>query len=176
MSLLRFHIAVVYILQLIKQHLNFDSILKFVQHASILLLKLCCRLVLQISINEYFPIPDIGCAEEDSTEVSSTSEWTTHMVRGTWFSNNWNIFYYGLPSPFLDCLRRARNPMLLTKKLVRFCPVICMKMVNLMFILFYWLQNGFILVYSYFIHLTILFFFFHWSFVLRIKIFLNSMV
>ncbi|PRQ37436.1 putative [Fructose-bisphosphate aldolase]-lysine N-methyltransferase [Rosa chinensis] len=69
--------------------------------------------------NPYDVIPlDIGGADDDSTEGSSTSEWTTHMVRGTWFSENWNIFYYGLPSPFLDCLRRARNPMLLTKTLL----------------------------------------------------------
>lgn len=69
--------------------------------------------------NPYDVIPlDIGGAEDDSTEGSFISEWTTHMVRGTWFSKNWNIFYYGLPSPFLDCLRRARNPMLLTKTLL----------------------------------------------------------
>lgn len=34
---------------------------------------------------------------------------TTHMLRGTWFSNDHKIFYYGLPSPLLDYLRKARN-------------------------------------------------------------------
>lgn len=43
------------------------------------------------------------------------SNWTTHMVRGTWLSKNHNIFYYGLPSPLLDNLRRSRSPMLRTK-------------------------------------------------------------
>lgn len=46
-------------------------------------------------------------------------DWTTHMVRGTWLSNNHNIFYYGLPPPLLDYLRRAKNPMLQTKSLLQ---------------------------------------------------------
>ncbi|CAN1229313.1 [Fructose-bisphosphate aldolase]-lysine N-methyltransferase, chloroplastic [Linum grandiflorum] len=40
---------------------------------------------------------------------SSVSSWTSHMVRGTWFSNNHGIFHYGLPTPLLDLLRKARN-------------------------------------------------------------------
>ncbi|XP_021276390.1 uncharacterized protein LOC110410829 isoform X3 [Herrania umbratica] len=54
----------------------------------------------------------------DSTDDCPLSNWTTHMVRGTWLSNNQSIFYYGLPSPLLDFLRRARSPMPLTKTLI----------------------------------------------------------
>ncbi|KAF3452795.1 hypothetical protein FNV43_RR03228 [Rhamnella rubrinervis] len=43
------------------------------------------------------------------------SEWTSHMVRGTWLSRNDKIFHYGLPSPFLDHLRRLKTPVLHTK-------------------------------------------------------------
>ncbi|CAB4292890.1 unnamed protein product [Prunus armeniaca] len=69
--------------------------------------------------NLYDVIPlDIDAAQDDFTEGSSISNWTTHMVRATWLSHNCNIFYYGLPSPFLDCLRRARSPMPHTKDLL----------------------------------------------------------
>lgn len=61
---------------------------------------------------------DIEAAQDDYAEGRCTSNWSTHMVRPTWLSNNHNIFYYGLPSPLLDCLRRARSPMLQTKTLV----------------------------------------------------------
>ncbi|XP_042489003.1 uncharacterized protein LOC122069136 [Macadamia integrifolia] len=33
------------------------------------------------------------------------SDWTTHMVRGTWLSTIHDFFYYGLPPPLLDHLR-----------------------------------------------------------------------
>ncbi|GAV59585.1 SET domain-containing protein, partial [Cephalotus follicularis] len=57
--------------------------------------------------NLYDVIPvDIDVAQTGCIE-DSTSNWTTHMVRGTWLSNNHTIFYYGLPSPLLDYLRRA---------------------------------------------------------------------
>ncbi|KAI3986377.1 hypothetical protein MKX01_002222 [Papaver californicum] len=39
-------------------------------------------------------------AEEDR----SSSDWTTHMVRGTWLSSNHEIFHYGLPPPLLNKL------------------------------------------------------------------------
>ncbi|KAJ4828134.1 hypothetical protein Tsubulata_005008 [Turnera subulata] len=51
---------------------------------------------------------DVG--EADRTEDCSISGWSTHMVRGTWFSNNHTIFHYGFPSPLLDYLRRAQSP------------------------------------------------------------------
>lgn len=35
------------------------------------------------------------------------SDSATHMVRGTWLSNNHEIFHYGLPPPLLDHLRSA---------------------------------------------------------------------
>ncbi|KAJ6330857.1 hypothetical protein OIU76_009450 [Salix suchowensis] len=53
---------------------------------------------------------DIDVGEVDCIEGCPTSSWTSHMVRGTWLSNNHNIFYYGLPSPLLDYLRGARSP------------------------------------------------------------------
>ncbi|PON97914.1 Rubisco LSMT methyltransferase [Trema orientale] len=57
--------------------------------------------------------------EGDSEDDSCISSITTHMVRGTWFSKNHNIFHYGLPSTLLDYLRRAHNPMLQTKTLLQ---------------------------------------------------------
>ncbi|GLT71480.1 hypothetical protein SLA2020_434950 [Shorea laevis] len=70
--------------------------------------------------NPYDIIPlDIEAAQDDYAEGRCTSNWSTHMVRPTWLSNNHNIFYYGLPSPLLDCLRRARSPMLQTKTLLQ---------------------------------------------------------
>ncbi|XVF70025.1 hypothetical protein PTKIN_Ptkin11bG0128200 [Pterospermum kingtungense] len=66
--------------------------------------------------NLYDVIPlDFDVDQVDSIEDCSLSNWTTHMVRGTWLSKNHDIFYYGLPSPLLDYLRRARSPMLFTK-------------------------------------------------------------
>lgn len=53
---------------------------------------------------------DIDVGDADCIEGCPTSSWTSHMVRGTWLSNNHNIFYYGLPSPLLDYLRGARSP------------------------------------------------------------------
>ncbi|KAL4654631.1 hypothetical protein ACB092_01G394600 [Castanea dentata] len=70
--------------------------------------------------NPYDVIPmDFEAEQEDCTEGNPRLDWTTHMVRGTWLSNNHNIFYYGLPPPLLDYLRRAKNPMLQTKSLLQ---------------------------------------------------------
>ncbi|KAK0571683.1 hypothetical protein LWI29_019912 [Acer saccharum] len=69
--------------------------------------------------NPYDVIPiDIDVGQFDCIEDCSMSNWTTHMVWGTWLSNNHNIFHYGLPSPLLDYLRRVRNPMQQEKTLV----------------------------------------------------------
>lgn len=66
--------------------------------------------------NPYDVIPlDIDSSDVDSIEDKPVSKWTTHMVRGTWLSNNHSIFYYGLPSPLLDHLRRSRSPVMQTK-------------------------------------------------------------
>ncbi|MED6191554.1 hypothetical protein PIB30_001285 [Stylosanthes scabra] len=62
---------------------------------------------------------DIDGSDVGSVEDTSLPNWTTHMVRGTWLSNNHNLFYYGLPSPLLDHLRRSRSPMLNTKTLLQ---------------------------------------------------------
>ncbi|KAK6127064.1 hypothetical protein DH2020_039188 [Rehmannia glutinosa] len=61
--------------------------------------------------NPYDVIPlDIDVAQdEDSEVVTPASEWSSHMVRGTWLSKNHEMFHYGLPTPLLDHLRRARN-------------------------------------------------------------------
>lgn len=54
---------------------------------------------------------DIDAAEdEDSEDGPPALKWSSHMVRGTWLSKNHKIFHYGLPTPLLDQLRRARNP------------------------------------------------------------------
>ncbi|KAI4335425.1 hypothetical protein L6164_014070 [Bauhinia variegata] len=66
--------------------------------------------------NRFDVIPlDIDVSDVDSFEDKPMSSWTTHMVRGTWLSNNHSIFHYGLPSPLLDHLRRSQSPMLQTK-------------------------------------------------------------
>ncbi|XP_035538857.1 uncharacterized protein LOC108998805 isoform X2 [Juglans regia] len=58
--------------------------------------------------NPYDIIPvDIDATEDDSITSNST-----HMVRGTWLLRNHNIFYYGLPLPLLDHLRRTQSPKL----------------------------------------------------------------
>lgn len=64
--------------------------------------------------NPYDIIPlDVDVPDIDGLENGSLmSNWTTHMVRGTWFSKNHEIFHYGLPSPLLDQFRRARGPTL----------------------------------------------------------------
>ncbi|GAB4838233.1 hypothetical protein Ancab_027764 [Ancistrocladus abbreviatus] len=61
--------------------------------------------------NPYDVIPlDIGAAKEAcSEEGNSSSDSTTHMVRGTWLSKNHGIFHYGLPTPLLDHLRKGHN-------------------------------------------------------------------
>ncbi|CAI0427829.1 unnamed protein product [Linum tenue] len=59
--------------------------------------------------NPYNVIPiDIDAGKADCYD---DSPWTTHMVRGTWFSNNHGIFHYGLPTPLLNYLRKARDHM-----------------------------------------------------------------
>ncbi|KAJ8751007.1 hypothetical protein K2173_016188 [Erythroxylum novogranatense] len=61
--------------------------------------------------NPYDVIPlDIDADEAGRIEDCPQSGWTAHMVRGTWLSNNHNIFHYGLPPPLLDYLREARSP------------------------------------------------------------------
>ncbi|BAT76729.1 hypothetical protein VIGAN_01477900 [Vigna angularis var. angularis] len=71
--------------------------------------------------NPYDVIPlDIDGADVDSGDDIPKSNWTSHMVRGTWLSRDHKIFYYGLPSPLLDHLRRSRSPMLRTKTFVFF--------------------------------------------------------
>ncbi|XP_054793936.1 uncharacterized protein LOC129309072 isoform X2 [Prosopis cineraria] len=66
--------------------------------------------------NPYDVIPlDIDASGVGSLEDEPVSSWSNHMVRGTWLSNNHNLYYYGLPSPLLDHFRRCRNPMLHTK-------------------------------------------------------------
>ncbi|XP_011079300.1 uncharacterized protein LOC105162846 isoform X1 [Sesamum indicum] len=61
--------------------------------------------------NPYDVIPlDIDVVQDEDPEVGpAASEWSSHMVRGTWLSKNHEIFHYGLPHPLLDHLRRARN-------------------------------------------------------------------
>lgn len=63
--------------------------------------------------NPYDIIPlDFDLPQLDSFEDRCpSSNWTTHMVRGTWLSKNHELFHYGLPAPLLEHLRRARNPM-----------------------------------------------------------------
>ncbi|KAL6977736.1 hypothetical protein U1Q18_026524 [Sarracenia purpurea var. burkii] len=46
---------------------------------------------------------------ECSDNGSSMSNWTNHMVRGTWFSKNHGIFHYGLPPRLLDHFRVAHS-------------------------------------------------------------------
>ncbi|XP_021893182.1 uncharacterized protein LOC110811109 [Carica papaya] len=70
--------------------------------------------------NPYDVIPlDININEAESDEGCPVTNWTTHMVRGTWMSNNHDIFCYGLPSPLLNCFRRARSPVLHNNNLVQ---------------------------------------------------------
>ncbi|KAK8604917.1 hypothetical protein V6N13_082380 [Hibiscus sabdariffa] len=70
--------------------------------------------------NPYDVIPlDFDVDQVDTMEDCPLSNWTTHMVRGTWLSENQNIFYYGLPSPLLDFLRSARTQMPFTKTLIK---------------------------------------------------------
>nr|GFD48265.1 SET domain-containing protein [Tanacetum cinerariifolium] len=64
--------------------------------------------------NPYDVIPlDIDLSQVDSTEdTCPMSNLSTHMVRGTWLSNDHGIFHYGLPPPLLENLREARASML----------------------------------------------------------------
>lgn len=64
--------------------------------------------------NPYDVIPlDIDVTmDEDGEAGSNKCEWSSHMVRGTWFAKNHGIFNYGLPPPLLDHLRSARSPTL----------------------------------------------------------------
>ncbi|XP_038889412.1 uncharacterized protein LOC120079325 isoform X2 [Benincasa hispida] len=65
------------------------------------------------NVNDVIPL-DIDFGDDDSN--NTTSNWSTHMVRGTWLSKNQNIFHYGLPSPLLECFRKALFPGLLTNR------------------------------------------------------------
>lgn len=54
--------------------------------------------------NPYDVIPlDI----DTNQPTNNGSDWTTHMVRGTWLSNNNELYHFGLPSPLLADLRAA---------------------------------------------------------------------
>ncbi|KAG6586075.1 [Fructose-bisphosphate aldolase]-lysine N-methyltransferase, chloroplastic, partial [Cucurbita argyrosperma subsp. sororia] len=64
------------------------------------------------NVNDVIPL-DIDFGDDASDII--TSDWSTHMVRGTWLSKNQSIFHYGLPSPLLECLCKARCPELRTK-------------------------------------------------------------
>ncbi|KAF5787564.1 putative [Fructose-bisphosphate aldolase]-lysine N-methyltransferase [Helianthus annuus] len=61
--------------------------------------------------NPYDVIPlDFDLSEVDNTDdTRHMSNWSTHMVRATWLSNNHGIFHYGLPTPLLEHLREARG-------------------------------------------------------------------
>ncbi|CAL5375265.1 unnamed protein product [Camellia sinensis] len=70
--------------------------------------------------NPYDVIPLVAiddCIELDATITDCSedncpmSNWTNHMVRGTWLSKNHGMFHYGLPPPLLDHFRRAQSPM-----------------------------------------------------------------
>ena len=65
---------------------------------------------------------DIDFGDDDNNNI--TSDWSTHMVRGTWLSKIQSIFHYGLPSPFLECFRKALFPGLHTNCKVIFLRVI----------------------------------------------------
>ncbi|XP_039159691.1 uncharacterized protein LOC104422255 isoform X1 [Eucalyptus grandis] len=52
-----------------------------------------------------------GSQDVCSDELDASSG-TTHMVRGTWFSDNHSNFHYGLPVPLLTHFRRAREDFL----------------------------------------------------------------
>ncbi|XP_070011770.1 ribulose-1,5 bisphosphate carboxylase/oxygenase large subunit N-methyltransferase, chloroplastic isoform X2 [Nicotiana sylvestris] len=66
--------------------------------------------------NYYDVIPlDIDVeSNEGFADTGPTSDWTSHMIRGTWFSKNRGFFRYGLPPSLLDHMRRSRNPFLQT--------------------------------------------------------------
>ncbi|XP_030544232.1 uncharacterized protein LOC115750812 isoform X1 [Rhodamnia argentea] len=52
---------------------------------------------------------DIDGSQDVCSGELDASSGTTHMVRGTWFSDNHSIFHYGLPAPLLNHLRSARE-------------------------------------------------------------------
>lgn len=52
---------------------------------------------------------DIDGSQDVCSDEIDASSGTTHMVRGTWFSDNHSIFHYGLPAPLLNHLRGARE-------------------------------------------------------------------
>ncbi|KAI7737714.1 hypothetical protein M8C21_025148 [Ambrosia artemisiifolia] len=64
--------------------------------------------------NPYDVVPlDFDLSEVDNTEETChMSNWSSHMVRATWLSNNHGIFHYGLPAPLLEHLREARGLLL----------------------------------------------------------------
>ncbi|KAL2928926.1 [Fructose-bisphosphate aldolase]-lysine N-methyltransferase chloroplastic [Bienertia sinuspersici] len=69
--------------------------------------------------NPFDIIPlDIEAAPDCSSEEGYLDT-ATHMVRGTWFSANQDMFHYGLPLPLLEHLRSATNPGLKTMTLLQ---------------------------------------------------------
>ncbi|WOG96856.1 hypothetical protein DCAR_0416194 [Daucus carota subsp. sativus] len=69
--------------------------------------------------NPYDVIPiDLDLPNIDDYENGNLmSDWTNHMVRGTWLSENHEIFHYGLPSPLLEHFRRAQGSAMQPKNL-----------------------------------------------------------
>ncbi|EPS67505.1 hypothetical protein M569_07271, partial [Genlisea aurea] len=59
-----------------------------------------------------FDVADIDVVESEEDGSENRDRSCCHMVRGAWFSNDHGMLHYGLPSPLLDHLRRARNPVL----------------------------------------------------------------
>ncbi|KAF8035323.1 hypothetical protein BT93_C1371 [Corymbia citriodora subsp. variegata] len=55
---------------------------------------------------------DIDGSQDVCSDEFDASSGTTHMVRGTWFSDNHSIFHYGLPAPLLNHFRRAQEDFL----------------------------------------------------------------
>ncbi|XP_057536809.1 uncharacterized protein LOC130814683 isoform X1 [Amaranthus tricolor] len=66
---------------------------------------------------DIIPLDIVEAPECSSKDGYLACDTTTYMVRGTWLSVNHDIFYYGLPSPLLDHLRRVGNPCVQTMTL-----------------------------------------------------------
>ncbi|KAK2630961.1 hypothetical protein EUGRSUZ_L03644 [Eucalyptus grandis] len=60
----------------------------------------------------YGNFSNIDGSQDVCSDEFDASSGTTHMVRGTWFSDNHSIFHYGLPAPLLNHFRRAREDIL----------------------------------------------------------------
>ncbi|CAN8271150.1 unnamed protein product [Cochlearia groenlandica] len=59
--------------------------------------------------NPYDVIPIDFDVIDDEEDTKNEFSWTSHMLRGTWLSNNHDIFHYGLPTPLLNYLRKAHG-------------------------------------------------------------------